>query len=419
MLLALAVVLMAFLGIASGVLILTRTDDRGGIAIGQPSAEPTDPPEQTALPEETPTPGSATLRPTPTLGPPGDFACLPDSQRAFGPAGTNWTLDQVDFRTYPSYDRIIYQLRRTGRDDDGIEPFVSVRHSIPGEGQYIGEPPVLSGDRRLHVVLANGVRDRTGLDAYGPRGMKIVESLSTQRYRSHINYYDPEDDPAMADIGTLSTIDVQGEGCFALRVVGWGGAGDDIAAVYVDIRQQGGRRTPPPTQGPRPSNAPPSLVGPVPGPPTEYTCSLEPTAVEGTGDLSRYRLYEVGFRTFPGYDRVIFRLRRTDTAASPPSAVARLLEPEALAAEALPPGVTAAVTLRLEGVSDGVRLDGYQPRGMRIVESVYTAGSGDTTYPNVLLSSDGCYQLRVPAWETTDPGASDPDLVDVFVDFRR
>lgn len=56
---------------------------------------------------------------------------------------------------------------------------------------------------------------------------------------------------------------------------------------------------------------------------------------------------------------------------------------------------------------------------MHIVESVYTAGSGDTTYPNVLLSSDGCYQLRVPAWETTDPDAPDPDLVDVFIDFRR
>ena len=68
--------------------------------------------------------------------------------------------------------------------------------------------------------------------------------------------------------------------------------------------------------------------------------------------------------------------------------------------------MTAAVSMRLEGVSDGVGLDGYQPRGMSIVELVTTSGRGDTTYPNVLLSSDGCYQLRVPAWETTDPAST-------------
>jgi hypothetical protein len=74
--------------------------------------------------------------------------------------------------------------------------------------------------------------------------------------------------------------------------------------------------------------------------------------------------------------------------------------------------------MRLEGVSDGVRLDGYQPRGMSIVEMVTTSAGADTTYPNVLLSSDGCYQLRVPAWQTSELGI-DRELVDVFIDFQR
>jgi len=67
--------------------------------------------------------------------------------------------------------------------------------------------------------------------------MRIVESLSTSRYRSHVNYIPPEDDPAMADVGVLSTIDVLGDGCLDLRVVGWDGDGDDTASVYVDIQR--------------------------------------------------------------------------------------------------------------------------------------------------------------------------------------
>ncbi len=99
-------------------------------------------------------------------------------------------------------------------------------------------------------------------------------------------------------------------------------------------------------------------------------------------------------------------------------AEARLLEEEALDPDTLPADVTAAVTMRLEGASDGTRLDGYQPRGMHIVEMVSTSGSGDTSYPNVLLSSDGCYQLRVPAWQS-DALHADRDRADVYIDFER
>jgi hypothetical protein len=157
----------------------------------------------------------------------------------------------------------------------------------------------------------------------------------------------------------------------------------------------------------------------VPGPPDDYTCALAPTTIQAARDDGRYRLYEVGFQTFGSYERVVFRLRRTDADSTLPLAEARLLDSTSLDPDTLPPGVTAAVAMRLEGVSDGTRLDGYQPRGMNIVESVSTTGTGDTTYPNVLLSSDGCYQLRVPAWESNALGAPEPDLVDVFVDFRR
>jgi len=177
------------------------------------------------------------------------------------------------------------------------------------------------------------------------------------------------------------------------------------------------RRTPRPTPTSRPP-APPSLTGPVPGPPDDYTCALEPTTVQAPRDDGRYRLYEVGFQTFQSYERVVFRLRRTDADSTLPLAEARLLDSTSLDPDTLPAGVTAAVSMRLEGVSDGVGLGGYRPRGMSIVEMVTTSSGRNTTYPNVLLSSDGCYQLRVPAWETSDLGI-DRDLVDVFIDFQR
>ena len=241
LLVALAIVLMAFLGIATGFLILTLTGQRdNGTAGGEATASPT-PVAEAPAPETpagpTPRP-QRTPRPTPTLGPPGAFACY-ETGSVDGPVGTDWNLFQVDFRTYRDYDRVIYQLRRTGRSEDGIRPAIQVRQQIAGEGEFVGAPLALNpdADSRINVVLANGVRDGVRLDGYEPRGMKIVESLWTQRYRSHVNYIAPEDDPNVADIGVLSTIDVLGEGCFALRVVGWEGEGDAAAAVYVDIKR--------------------------------------------------------------------------------------------------------------------------------------------------------------------------------------
>ncbi len=243
--LALAIVLMAFLGIASGFLVLTLADQRGGeTAGGGPTATATDTLEVTPTPGPVDTPLAArtakpkrTPQPTPTLGPAGSFVCY-EQRMIEGPKGTKWEMTPVDFRTYRDYDRVIYQLTQTGWADDGIRPVALVRPDIPGEGEYVNAPPWHpDADSRLSVVLANGVRDRTNLDAYEPQGMKIVKSLSTQRYQSHVNYIPPSDDPKMADIGLLSTIDVVGEGCFDLRVVGWDGEGDDTAAIYVDIQR--------------------------------------------------------------------------------------------------------------------------------------------------------------------------------------
>ncbi len=245
-LLALAVVLVFFLGIASVFLILTLVEDRGGTGVGAPSATPTDElivtPEPSLLPEATPTPPAIrtpkpkrTPQPTPTLGPPGSFVCY-ESMAVDGPVGSNWDLVRVDFRTYRGYDRVIYQLQRRGDELDGIAPRIAARPAIPGEGEFVGEPPRHpDSESRLNVVLANGVRDRARIDGYEPRGMKIVKALWTQRYQSHVNYIPPEDDPAMADVGVLSSVDVIGDACFYLRVVGWDGEGDDSASVFVDI----------------------------------------------------------------------------------------------------------------------------------------------------------------------------------------
>lgn len=43
-------------------------------------------------------------------------------------------------------------------------------------------------------------------------------------------------DRVVCPSGVLSTIDVSGEACFDLRVVGWDGDGGDKASVYVDIQ---------------------------------------------------------------------------------------------------------------------------------------------------------------------------------------
>ena len=423
MLVALLVITVAALVAVSGFLLLTWGDDQAGVA-GSTSLAPTaaletPPGPLTPAPDESRQPGAtpeSTLPPVPSLGPPGRFVCSAN-RSVEGPIGTEWNLVRVHFRTQRGFDRVIYELQRHDRVEDGTVPSVSAGQSIPGEGEFVGEPgrdP--DADTRINVVLANGVRDRVRLtQGYEPNGMRIVERLWTKRYRSHVNYDPPEDDPRMAAVGVLSSIDVTGDGCLALRVLGWDGPGDETAWVFVDIERSSSGPDPTPAGTPRPSLPTP---GEVPGPPTAYTCDVRPMTVAGTRDTSSYRLFEVGFETYRDYERVILRLRRTGTGTGPPLAAARLLEPEALDPEVLPVGVTAAVAMRLEGVSDRVRLDGYQPRGMSIVEQVSTSGSGETTYPTMLLSSDGCYQLRVPAWESTALGV-DRDRVDVYIDFER
>ena len=424
-LLALLVVAVAALAVISGFLLLTRSDDQpagAGGASASPTAQLESPlatltpsPQDTRLPGPTPT---TALPPVPSLGPPGSFACTTGTS-IDGPVGSEWNLVRVHFRTQRGFDRVIYELQLQERTEDGIRPSIFAGQSIPGEGEFVGEPgrdP--EADARINVVLANGVRDRARLtEGYEPNGMRIVERLWTKRYRSHVNYDPPEDDPRMDAVGVLSNIDVMGDGCLALRVLGWDGEGDDTAWVFVDIERPTTGANPTPGGTPRPTSGP-ALPGEVPGPPTAYTCGPTPTTVRGDRDPNSYRLYEVGFETFRDYERVIFRLRRTGTGSGPPLAAARLLEPEALDPDTLPADVTAAVSMRLEGVSDRARLDGYEPRGMRIVEMLSTSGSGDTTYPNVLLSSDGCYQLRVPAWESNALGV-DRDRVDVYIDFER
>lgn len=424
-LLALLVVAVAALVAVTGFLLLTRGDDQpssaGGAsasptaALEPPLATLTPAPEDTRQPEATPT---TALPPVPSLGPPGSFACYTGTS-IDGPVGTEWNLVRVHFRTQRGFDRVIYELQLQERSEDGIRPSVFAGQSIPGEGEFVGEPgrdP--DAEARINVVLANGVRDRVRLtEGYEPDGMRIVERLWTKRYRSHVNYATPEDDPRMAAVGVLSSIDVIGEGCLALRVLGWDDRGDDTAWVFVDIERPTTGPDPAPVATPRPTTGP-ALPGEVPGPPTAYTCGPTPTTVVGDRDPNGYRLYEIGFETYRDYERVILRLRRSGTGSGPPLAEARLLEAEALDPDTLPADVTAAVAMRLEGVSDGVRLDGYQPRGMRIVEMVSTSAGDDTTYPNVLLSSDGCYQLRVPAWQSNTLGI-DGDRVDVYIDFER
>lgn len=426
MLLALLVVAVAVLVVVGGFLLFTRGDERAGIAgatspaptavLGSPPATLAPSPADSLQPGSTP---GATLPPVPSLGPPASFGCFPGTSIA-GPVGTEWNLVRVHFRTQRGFDRVVYELQLHDRADDGIRPSVSAAQSRPDTavGPYVGEPDRdPDADSRINVVLANGVRDRARLtDGYEPNGMRIVERLWTKRYRSHVNYATPEDDPSMADVGVLSSIDVMGEGCLALRVLGWDGRGDDTAWVFVDIERSAPGPDPAPVGTPRPSS--PTAPGAAPGPPTAYTCDLRPTTVAGGRDTSSYRLFEIGFETYRDYERVILRLRRTGAGSGPPVAEARLLDPETLDPDVLPPGVTAALTMRLEGVRDGVGLDGYVPRGMSIVELVSTNGSGETTYPNLLLSTDGCYLLRVPAWGSSALGA-DADRVDVYVDFER
>ena len=243
---ALLVVFAAALGLLAGFLLLRSGGEDGGLPaaptaiasdapVATARARPTEPVSPTASPAAaTPTP-RPTLPPVPSLGPPSTFVCQ-ETQSVSGPVGSKWKLSRVHFRTGRGYDRVIYELTRTGTTDDPITPVASARESIPGEGMFIGAPDVhAKADTRLDVLLVNGVRDATRLSGYQPRGMRIVKSLSTQPYRSHVNYADPADDPYTADVGTYSPVDVQGQGCLALRVLGWDGVGDDTAWVYLDV----------------------------------------------------------------------------------------------------------------------------------------------------------------------------------------
>ncbi len=244
-LLALLVVTLAALVAVTGFLLLTRGDDQPAGAgaeslapiagIGSPLATLTPSPVDSGPPAPTPT---TALPPVPSLGPPGSFACYTGTS-IDGPVGTEWDLVRVHFRTQRGFDRVIYELQLQQRTDDGLRPSVFAGQSIPGEGEFVGEPgrdP--DAEARVNVVLANGVRDRVRLtEGYEPNGMRIVERLWTKRYRSHVNYVPPEDDPRMAGLGVLSSIDVIGEGCLALRVLGWDDRGDETAWVFVDIER--------------------------------------------------------------------------------------------------------------------------------------------------------------------------------------
>ena len=118
-LLALAIVLMAFLGIASGFLILTLIDDRGGgVAGGEPTASPTAVPD-TAPPDAKPTPTPTpkpqrTPKPTPTLPARRARSSATGRCQSRGPPDDyKWDMMPMYLRTYRDYDRTsIDQLTR-------------------------------------------------------------------------------------------------------------------------------------------------------------------------------------------------------------------------------------------------------------------------------------------------------------------
>ena len=195
--------------------------------------------------------------------------------------------------------------------------------------------------------------------------------------------------------------------------------GDETAWVFVDIERPSPGPDPTPGSTPRPTTLPPPPPGAAPGPPAGYTCDLSPTTVVGSRDPSSYRLYEVGFETFRDYERVILRLRRTGTGSSPPLAEARLLEAEALDPDTLPADVTAApdaCASKAPAMAPGSMATSHA--GCTSSRWSAPAVPARPRTPTCCSRADGCYQLRVPAWQSNVLDV-DRDRVDVYIDFER
>jgi len=196
----------------------------------------------------------------------------------------------------------------------------------------------------------------------------------------------------------------------------------DLADLYAWWRTNGRRLGRPLADAPGDPDAGPVTqpIADEPGLPRSFVCDRETRIADPLG--RRWKVATVQFLNQRGSERVIYNLERTGSGSGSLSTVAvsafPIGDPEGhLAGLELPIAGDSIVKVSMgTGVSDVTRLKHYPPKGVQIVKdlSMYTLDDGSTV-SLVAVTGEGCYQLRVPAWESP---SGNPSTAKIYLDIQ-
>jgi len=181
-----------------------------------------------------------------------------------------------------------------------------------------------------------------------------------------------------------------------------------------DTTTGGGSATP----GPRPT-IPPATDEPGRG--TSFVCEAQAPLIDPLD--RRWKISQVSFRRGGGIERVIYHLQRDGTAA--PAETSVMVDPMPIddpnleadtGVDRPSAGDTALSVYFGPGIRDATGLKHYTPRGVETVKdlSIYRLPSG-YSLSSVGVIGEGCYQLRVPAFDDPESGTQ---TIEVYLDIQ-
>ena len=185
--------------------------------------EPSKPDEQTPSGPQEPTP-TKVPRLVRVPGPPRAISCdaisdpIPDEWKR------TWRIKNIDFEERGSYERVILNLQRTGKNRKG-KPTRAIVERMPRSKlakAVPGTPRSKRGSNAI-VVRLDGVRDAPNLRGYRPSSTRLARELSIVR------------GPGSRTVVIATPKDT----CYQVRVPIWGAAAkgnEDKAKVFIDLK---------------------------------------------------------------------------------------------------------------------------------------------------------------------------------------
>jgi hypothetical protein len=154
------------------------------------------------------------------------------------------------------------------------------------------------------------------------------------------------------------------------------------------------------------------------GPPrirTGWVCDDAVRVTDTRG--ARWSVDWVSFRAMRGFERVVLHLDRQGPGRAGATAFGQALATSAVQAfapaAARPSSGRTTIGIELGGgIRSGLDLRGYRPSGLQTVRELSIYRTGSEARVLISVASDGCFRMRVPAWQSgASAGATTAQLI--------